>query len=584
MKGGGGRKLFSGRWATVSALSLFLLVGEHALGARGGMKRGAEGGPSTAGAKTVADLVLVHANIYTLDRSHPHAEALAISGPFITAVGGNKAIEKWIGAGTRVIDMHGAFVTAGFNDAHVHLREAGLAKLVVKLNGARTLNEFEGKIRVALADYAPGEWMTGEGWDHTLWPAQLFPTRYDLDSVARDRPMFFERVDGHIGVANSLALKDAHITRDTPDPPGGHIMKDARTGEPTGILEEDAAMNLVIARIPEPSAEKLRRGIEMALSDATENGVTSAQDFSNWDAFRVYEELKKEGKLKVRISEWLPFELPLAELEKYRSEGGTTDPWLKTGPVKGFMDGSLGSRTAALLSPYSDDPSTEGLLRMKPEYVRRLAIERDRAGFQIALHAIGDRANRVALDTYEAIEEINGKRDRRDRIEHAQVLAPEDISRFAKLDVIASMQPSHILTDVRWAERRLGPERSRGAYAWHSLESEGTQLAFGTDYPVEAINPMRGLYACLTRETPEGAPKGGWEPQERIKIEDCLRDYTAGSAYAEFEEGKKGEVKAGEYADLVVLSADVLKSSAAVILQTRVKMTIAGGEIVYQSK
>jgi predicted amidohydrolase YtcJ len=531
-----------------------------------------------------ADLVLVHGNFLTLDKECPRAEALAISGQSIVATGPDYRIRKWIGPRTHVVDLGGQFATAGFNDSHVHVEEAGLAKLAVQFNGVRSLGEFQGRIRAALPNYSPGEWMTGRGWDHTLWPEQKFPTRQDLDVVAKDRPMLFDRVDGHVSVANSLALARAHITRETADPPGGHIVKDAVTGEPTGMLKEDSAMDLVRSLVPAPSAEKRRRGIQLALEDASRNGVTSAQDFSSWPAFQVYEDLKRAGQLKVRITEWLPFELPLDQLEKYRGEGGTSDPWLKTGALKGFMDGSLGSRTAALLAPYSDDPGTLGLLRMEPEYVKRLAIERDRAGFQIALHAIGDRANRVALDAYEAIEKTNTPRDRRDRVEHAQVLAPEDIPRFAKLNVVASMQPSHILSDVRWAEQRIGPTRAKGAYSWHSLEAQGTRLAFGTDYPVEPINPMRGLYACVTRETPEGEPKGGWEPQERISIQDCLRDYTVGSAYAEFEENRKGELKPGQFADIVVLSEDVTKCSPEAMLKTTVEMTIAGGQVTYHAK
>jgi predicted amidohydrolase YtcJ len=548
----------------------------------GALHEGVGRGPTAV--DPTADLVLIHGNFFTLDREHPSAEALAISGQLIVSAGSDNDIRKWIGPKTHVVDLGGRFATAGFNDAHVHLGEAGLAKLAVKFNNVRSLAELQGRIQAALPNYPPGEWMTGEGWDHTLWPEQKFPARQDLDAVSKDRPMLFYRVDGHVAVANSLALEEAHITRETADPPGGHVVKDAVTGKPTGMLEEDSAMNLVRTLVPAPSAEKRRRGIEMALEDASRNGVTSAQDFSSWADFRIYEELKRAGQLKVRITEWLPFELPLDQLEKYRSEGGTSDSWLKTGALKGFMDGSLGSRTASLLAPYSDDPSTSGLLRMEPEDVKRLGIERDRAGFQIAFHAIGDRANRLALDAYEAIENTNAPRDRRDRVEHAQVLAHEDISRFAKLKVIASMQPSHILSDVRWAEQRIGPARAKGAYAWHSLAEQGTRLAFGTDYPIEPINPMRGLYACVARKTPEGEPKGGWEPQERIPVEDCLRDYTAGSAYAEFEENKKGELKPGLFADIAVLSEDVTRCSPEAILKTTVIMTIAGGKITYQAK
>jgi predicted amidohydrolase YtcJ len=340
-------------------------------------------------------------------------------------------------------------------------------------------------------------------------------------------------------------------------------------------------MKLVSDRIPDLKADQRRRGILMVLSDAAKYGVTSAQDFSEWADFLVYSQLKDEGKLTLRITEWLPFLLSMDQLQNLRAEGGTTDPWLRTGALKAFTDGALGSRTAAMLAPYSDDPSTSGILTNDPEKLRTMAIERDRAGFQLNFHAIGDRANRVALDVFEAVAKANGPRDRRDRIEHAQVLASEDLPRFAQLKVIASMQPSHETTDMRWAEQRIGPDRAKGAYAWASLLKSGARLAFGTDYDVEPINPMRGLYACVTRELPEGGPAGGWEPQEKISLEDCIRAYTSGSAYAQFEEGKKGELKAGEYADFIILSADLTKISPKEYTKISVLRTVVGGRTVY---
>jgi predicted amidohydrolase YtcJ len=547
------------------------------------MRRSSDHSSTTTAGNAPADVVLLRGNILTLDARHPRVSGVAIRGEEIVATGSDAEMKSWTGPATRVVDLHGEFATAGFNDAHVHIGSAGRGKLAIDIEGARSLEEFQQRIRSRLPDFRPGEWMTGRGWDHTLWPGQRFPTRNELDAVSADRPMFFVRVDGHVGVANSLALKLAGIDSQTPDPHGGRILRDT-LGEPTGLLEEDAAMQLVTSRIPAPGPSQRRRGIELALAEAARYGVTSLQDCSSWDDFLVYQELKREGKLPLRITEWLPFEEPLAKLEEMRRAGGTDDPWLRTGAVKGYMDGSLGSRTAAMLAPYSDDPASSGILRMEADYVTRLAIERDRAGFQINLHAIGDRANRVALDAFEAVRKANGPRDRRDRIEHAQVLAPEDVKRFAALGVIASMQPSHLLTDVRWAEQRLGPERSKGAYAWHSLESSGARLALGTDYPVESINPMRGVYACLTRQTTDGKPSGGWEPQERIGIEDCLRAYTQGAAYAVFEEGSKGEIAPGRFADIVVLSRDITSASPAEVLTTEVVLTMAGGRITYESK
>jgi predicted amidohydrolase YtcJ len=292
--------------------------------------------------------------------------------------------------------------------------------------------------------------------------------------------------------------------------------------------------------------------------------------------------LKDENKLTVRITEWLHFTTSLGELQNERSEGGISDPWLKTGALKMVTDGALGSRTAAMLAPYSDDPSTSGIMTIEPDKLRQMAIERDKAGFQLAFHAIGDRANRVSLDAFEAVAKANPPRDRRDRIEHAQLVSTEDLPRFAKLNVIASMQPSHQTTDMRWAETRVGADRIKGAYAWATLQKSGAHLAFGTDYDVEPINPMRGLFACVTRELPDGGPAGGWQPQEKISLDDCIRAYTIGSAYAQFEEGKKGALKMGQYADFIILSNDLTKIPAAEYTKTEVLRTVVGGRTVYQ--
>jgi hypothetical protein len=330
------------------------------------------------------------------------------------------------------------------------------------------------------------------------------------------------------------------------------------------------------------------------MDEAAQNGVTSVQDNSvmspddgdnyGWQNFLVLQQLKRDGKQKVRITEWLPFSFPVARLEEMRRTGGTTDPWLKTGALKALIDGSLGSRTAALLAPYSDDPSTSGILRLDPARLKQMAVERDRAGFQIAFHAIGDRANQIALDTFATAEKANGPRERRDRVEHAQIVAPSDFARFASLGVVASMQPSHVLDDERWAADRLGPERIKGAYAWHTMEQDGVHLAFGTDYPVEPINPLRGMYACITRELPDGGPPGGWQPQEKLSMDDCLRAYTGGSAYAEFEEKRKGTIAPGMLADIVVFPADITRVPPRELLTTHVAMTIAGGRIVFEQK
>ena len=556
-------------------------------------------------AQCPADLVLTNAQIETMDPAHERAGAIAIRGESIVAVsyiepGSTDAqnasstdapeIKRCLGPKTSIINLHGAFATPGFNDAHVHIGQSALAKLAIDFTGVQSLAEFQQRIRAAIKARAPGEWITGFGWDQTLWPGRRDPTRADLDAVSTAYPMFFARVDGHVAVANSLALQLAGVTQNTAQPAGGHILLDAQTNQPTGLLQEDAGMNLVFAKIAAPSSADRRRGIELVLADAARNGITSLQDNSYLEIttdvaftkenFRIYQQLRREGKLTARITEWLDFTLPLAKLEALRREWGSTDPWLKTGALKAFMDGSLGSRTAAMLAPYSDAPGNTGLLRMDPATLAPMAIERDRAGFQLAFHAIGDRANHVALDTFAAVVAANGPRDRRDRVEHAQVVAPEDFARFGQLNIVPSMQPSHLLDDERWASDRLGPERSRGAYAWSTMQQNGVRIAFGTDHPVEPLNPLRGIYACVTRELPQGSTS--WQPQEKLPMKDCLRAYTAGSAYAEFEEKRKGTIAPGMFADLVVYPANLNQIPARDLLTTKVKMTIAGGRIIYQ--
>jgi predicted amidohydrolase YtcJ len=562
---------------------------------------------SAMAAQGPADLVIENAIVATFDDNHPRASMIAIRGDKIVAVAYNISdaiksdqtaeVEALIGSNTRVIDLHKQFVMPGFNDAHIHLFSGGYAKLQIDFTGVKSIAEFQDRIRARLKDYKPGEWILGRGWDHTLWPEKKFPTRQDLDAVSKDHPMIFGRLDGHVAVANSPALKIAGITRDTPDPPGGHIERDAKS-EPTGMLEESPAMSLVYARIPSYSTEQRRRAFQLVMDEAVQYGVTSVQDNSvmdaddtanyGWQNFLVLDQLKREGKLKFHITEWLPFLAPVSRLEEMRRFGGSStpedpgDPWLKTGQAKLIMDGSLGSRTAAMLAPYSDDPSTSGILEIEPDRLKQMAIERDRAGFQLGFHAIGDRANRVALDTFAAVLEANGPRDRRDRIEHAQVVEASDFERFGKLNIIASMQPAHLLDDARWAADRLGPERSRGAYAWRSMEKNGVRLAFGTDYPVIPINPLRGIYACISRQMTDGTPKRGWQPQEHLHSKDCFRAYTVGSAFAEFEERRKGIIAPGMLADLVVYPKDLNETQLDDLLTIPVVMTIAGGKIVYQ--
>ena len=527
-----------------------------------------------------ADLVLRGGNVYTGDTRLPRVEAVAIAEEKIAVIGTSEEVRQWIGPHTRVIDLECRFVMPGFNDAHTHLGGAARGILSVDVEATRSMADFQRRIRNRIGDFKAGEWITGQGWDHSLWRENRVPTRADLDEVSRRHPMFFTRVDGHSAVANSPALEKAGITRRTPDPEGGEIVRDA-LGEPTGLLKEKAT-GLVSRLIPDLTPDQRKRGLALTLAEAARRGVTSVQDNSRWEDFLILRELRREGKLTVRVTEWLPFTAPLDRLEWMRKTGGTKDSWLKTGALKGVTDGSGGSLSAAMLEPFANALDNRGMLLFDPEELKEMVIERDAAGFQIALHAIGDRANRAALDAFEAALRANGREDARHRIEHAQFVHADDRSRFRELGVIASMQPSHILADLRWAPTILGPEREHEAYPWKSMQDAGARLAFGTDYPVEPINPLRGLYASVTREFIDGGPRGGWLPEEKIGIKDTIGAYTVGAAYAEFEEHRKGTLMPGMLADLVVLSRDITRVPPREILTTEILLTVVGGKIVYE--
>jgi predicted amidohydrolase YtcJ len=412
-----------------------------------------------------------------------------------------------------------------------------------------------------------------------LWTSQKTPTRQDIDAVTGDHPAIFTRVDGHIAIANTAALTAAGIAAQTPDPHGGKIDHD-EAGEPTGILRE-TAMGAVRAKIPPPTPAQRRRALELALHDAAEWGITSAQDNSEWEDFLTYEQMEKEGRLTLRISEWLPFDASVEQLKTMRAHHSAADAMLHTSMLKGFMDGSLGSRTAAMLSPYNDDPKNSGLPRYEQDTLNQKAVERSQAGFQIGLHAIGDRGTRMALEAFARAVQASGQRDLRFRIEHAQVVAPEDFQKFKDLNAIASMQPNHLLTDMNWAEAHLGEERARHSYAWREFLNDGVSLAFGTDYPVEPITPFRGVYAAVTRMNEAGSKE--YFPEQKLDIHLALAAYTTGSAYAEFMEHEKGMLAPGMLADLVVLDRDITKVAPPEILKTKVLRTVVGGKTVFEA-
>lgn len=538
------------------------------------------------------DTVYIHGNILTgahlvPAKEHPDASstparitALAVSHGSITAVGSDADILKLKSTQTKVIDLHGAFAMPGFNDAHTHMASAGRQKLTVDLDGTTSLGDMLSRIRAYVATAPAGSWILGSGWDHTKWVSGALPTRTDLDSVTGAHPAMFTRTDGHIVVANSAALKAANITAATPSPQGGKIDHDAN-GALTGIVREGPAIALLSAHIPPPSPDERRRALEIVVADALSHGVTSVQDFSEWDDFLVLESLERGHTLHLRVSEWLDFNLPLKTLEERRASHDPADPLLHIGQLKAYMDGSLGSRTAALAAPYSDEPTNSGITRYDQATLNRMSSERAAAGFQLGFHAIGDQANHMALDAFSAAEQVDSSKDPRFRIEHAQVLLPADFDRFAQLHVIASMQPVHLLSDMNWAAARLGPDRARYSYAWRSMLNHHITLAFGTDYPVESINPFRGLYAAITRQNEAGT--ASYEPQERLTRAEAIYAYTQASACAEFRERIKGRLEPGFLADIVVLDRDPFKSNPQELLHTRVLRTIVNGETVYQA-
>ena len=543
-----------------------------------------------------ADAIFIHGNIYTgvVDKAAfnaiKRAQAVAVRGDRIQAVGENAEILKLKGPNTKVIDLGGKFVMPGFTDAHAHLSQGGFQALHVDLVGTKSLDEFRERIRTNVASAAPGAWILGGGWDENLWPVKTVPTRWDVDEVSAGHPVFLERVDGHIAVANTRALQLASITIASRDPKAGKIDRDAN-GQPTGILRETARQAITDA-IPPPTHDERRSAMQRALAEAARWGVTSVQDNSgDWDDFHVLEEIEKDGTLTARISEWLPFNDSVAELETKRKAHPASDPMLHTGMLKGFMDGSLGSHTAALIEPYTDDPKNSGLPRYDAPKLNEMTKERVLAGFQVGFHAIGDNGAQMALDAFAEAEKAakekkvkaaNGGEDYRLRIEHAQVVTPLQVVKFRDLKVLASMQPCHLLSDMKWAQARLGEKRAAHSYAWSEFLKRGVTLAFGTDYPVESISPFRGLYAATTRKSEDG--KQEYFPEQKISMDQAIAAYTSGSAFAEFGEKQKGLIVPGMFADFVVLDRDVTAVVPQTLLETHVLRTVVAGKTVYEAK
>ncbi|HEY2961489.1 MAG TPA: amidohydrolase [Pyrinomonadaceae bacterium] len=532
----------------------------------------------------VADTIIINAVVHTMDAAQPTAEAVAIYANRIVAVGSSKEIKKFAGPNTRTIDAKKRLLLPGFNDAHTHFLSGGFQLSSVDLRDAGSPQEFAARIKAFAQKLPQGRWVTGGDWDHERWPDAKLPTKELIDSFTPDTPIFVNRLDGHMALANSLALKLAGVTRQTLDPPGGVIVRD-KSGEPTGVLK-DAAQSFVWKVIPPATFEERLEAARAATNYAAKLGVTSVQDMSAGTDVGVYQTLLDRGELKTRIYAVSP----LPQWERLARTGVRAhfgSEMLRVGGLKGFADGSLGSTTALFYEPYRDDPSTNGIAgdEMYPEGAMLERVrEADRAGLQILIHAIGDRANDLILSVYEQVERENGQRDRRFRIEHAQHLRPQDIPRFARDGVIASMQPYHAIDDGRWAEKRIGRERAKTTYTFRSLLDSGATLAFGTDWTVAPLNPLLTIYAAVTRRTIDGKNSKGWVPEQKISVEETVRAYTAGSAYAEFQESVKGTISTGKLADLVLLSRDIFKIDPKEIENVKVVLTMVDGRVVYEER
>jgi predicted amidohydrolase YtcJ len=462
----------------------------------------------------------------------------------------------------------------------VHLLDGAKELLSLNLRDAKSAEDMVSRVRAYAATLPKGRWLLGGYWDHEAWPGHALPTRAQVDAAAPDHPVFLQRLDGHMGVANSRALALAHVTRDTPVPEGGAILKDA-SGELTGILK-DNAMTLVERAIPPPTFDETLGAARAALRHAAALGVTTVQDLTrSADQLRAYQALRARGELPVRV--YSVQERPLEQVQGLGAATGFGDDWVRLGGIKLFADGSMGSGTAAFFGPYADDPSTSGLLLQAPDRLRKMVFDADAAGFQVEVHAIGDRANSVVLDIFEQLASERGTRDRRPRIEHAQVVRDADKARFARLGVVASIQPSHCTDDMRWAEKRIGRDRCAIAYDFKSFADAGVKVAFGTDWFVEPLDPMIGLHAAVTREFADGTPAGGWFPEERLTMPEAIEFYTLGSAYAEFAESRKGSLTPGKLADLVILSRDLFTIPPGEILGTKPVLTMVGGRVVYEA-
>ena len=533
--------------------------------------------------KAKPDLALINGKIWTVNPAQPWAEAVAIKGEKILEIGSSKEIKKLIGSKTEVIDLKGGLVLPGFIDSHTHFLDGGFSLLSIQLRDVKSREEFAARMREKAKEIGEGGWILNGNWDHEQFDPPQLPSREWIDEVTARNPVCVSRLDGHMVLANSLALKIAGISKETPSPQGGEILKDSASGEPIGILK-DAAMDLVMKHIPEPSFAERMRAAELALRHAAERGVTSIHDMGPVSNLEIYAKLLEDNRLSARLTVYIPITEAEA-LERLKSKIPSDSTFLKIGGLKGFVDGSLGSSTALFFEPYEDDHQKKGLLhsQMFPEGIMEKRVrEADAADLQLAIHAIGDKANNILLDIYERVMSQGEKRDRRWRVEHCQHLLPGDIERLARLQVVASVQPFHAIDDGRWAEKKIGKQRCRFSYAYKSLLDKGVRLAAGSDWTVAPLDPLSGIDAFITRRTIDGKNPEGWFPEQKISLEQAIKAYTLNGAYADFSEKVKGSVEKGKLADCVVLNKNIFEIPTEEMMKTEVTMTIFNGKVIYR--
>jgi predicted amidohydrolase YtcJ len=536
----------------------------------------------TAAATPPLTMTVVNARVWTGDPGQPWAEAVGIAGDHIARVGSTAELRALPTA--RTIDAQGRLVLPGFSDAHVHFLQGGFNLTSVQLRDVKTRAEFVARLKAFAATVPPGTWIRGGDWDHQNWGGEL-PARQWIDEVTPQHPVWINRLDGHMNLANSLALKLSGVTRDVKDIPGGTIVRNA-SGELTGLLK-DNAMSLVDRHVPPAPPDQEDRALDAAMRYVAEQGVTSVHHMGDWHELEVFERARKAGRLRTRIYDAVPLRTwerlrDTVATKQFGGPDGLGDDWLKIGTLKGFVDGSLGSHTAAFEQPFTDTPKDRGFFVNTPENLYAWISGADKAGLHVAVHAIGDRANHTLLDIYERVAREDGVRDRRFRIEHAQHLLPADIPRFAALGVIPSMQPYHAIDDGRWADKVIGAERAKTTYAFRALLDAKARLAFGSDWFVAPAVPLAGIYAAVTRRTLDEAHPDGWVPSQKITVEEAVRAYTAGTAYAEFAETRKGRLSPNYLADIVMLDRNIFEIPPPQIRETQVLLTVAGGQILFQ--